>query len=96
MQGVVADFGELLVGRDRQGHVGHLHADLEVVEIVLLEDVGVIEGNLTSALGLGSPYFSSRCFSSDPAFTPMRIEQPWSRAAFNISRRARRCRCCRG
>ena len=39
----------------------------------------------TSASGLGSPYFSSRCFSSEPAFTPMRMEQPWSRAALMTS-----------
>ncbi len=38
------------------------------------------------AAGQGSRYFSSRCFSSDPAFTPIRIEQPWSRAAAITSR----------
>ena len=40
----------------------------------------------TSASGFGSPYFSSRCRSSDPAFTPIRMEQPWSRAALMTSR----------
>ena len=39
----------------------------------------------TSASGFGSPYFSSRCRSSEPAFTPIRIEQPWSRAALTTS-----------
>ena len=32
----------------------------------------------TIASGQGSPYFSSRSLSSEPALTPMRIEQPWS------------------
>ncbi len=40
----------------------------------------------TIASGQGSPYFSSRCDSSEPALTPMRIEQPWSRAAWTTSR----------
>ena len=40
----------------------------------------------TSASGFGSPYFSSRCLSRLPAFTPIRIEHPWSRAAFTTSR----------
>ena len=39
----------------------------------------------TIASGQGSPYFSSRSRSSEPAFTPMRIEQPWSRAAWTTS-----------
>ena len=34
----------------------------------------------TMASGQGSPYFSSRSRSSDPALTPMRIEQPASDA----------------
>ena len=40
----------------------------------------------TIASGQGSPYFSSRCFSRLPALTPIRIEQPWSRAALITSR----------
>ena len=40
----------------------------------------------TSASGLGSPYFSSRCFSSEPALTPMRMDTLWSRAAWITSR----------
>ncbi len=35
----------------------------------------------TIASGQGSPYFSRRSFSRLPAFTPMRMEQPWSFAA---------------
>ena len=38
------------------------------------------------ACGQGSPYFSSRSRSSEPALTPIRIEQPWSRAAWITSR----------
>jgi hypothetical protein len=40
----------------------------------------------TIASGQGSPYFSRRSRSSEPALTPMRIEQPWSRAALITSR----------
>ncbi len=40
----------------------------------------------TIASGQGSPYFSRRSLSRDPALTPMRIEQPWSLAAFTTSR----------
>ena len=40
----------------------------------------------TMASGQGSPYFSSRWLSRLPALTPIRIEQPWSRAAWITSR----------
>jgi hypothetical protein len=40
----------------------------------------------TIASGQGSPYFSSKSRSSEPALTPMRIAQPWSRAAAITSR----------
>ena len=40
----------------------------------------------TSASGVGAPYFSSRSFSSEPAFTPMRIGTPRSFASRAISR----------
>ena len=40
----------------------------------------------TMASGQGSPYFSSRSRSSEPALTPMRMEQPWSVAAWITSR----------
>ena len=39
----------------------------------------------TIASGQGSPYFSSRWRSRLPAFTPIRMEQPWSRAALMTS-----------
>ena len=39
----------------------------------------------TMASGQGSPYFSKRSRSREPAFTPMRMEQPWSRAALTTS-----------
>jgi hypothetical protein len=46
MQRVVRHVGRLLVGRDGEEHVGRLHADLEVVEVVLLQDVGVLARRL--------------------------------------------------
>ena len=39
----------------------------------------------TMASGHGSPYFSNRCFSRLPPFTPMRMAQPWSLAALITS-----------
>src|SRR4051794_11535499 len=39
----------------------------------------------TSASGVALPYFSSRRLSSEPAFTPIRIDTPASAAAFAIA-----------
>src|SRR5690242_2325390 len=39
----------------------------------------------TSASGVALPYFSSSRGSSEPALTPIRIDVPWSLAAFAIS-----------
>ncbi len=52
MQRVVADLGKLLIRRHRQEHVGRLHADLEVVEIVLLKDVRVVQRAFHQRLGV--------------------------------------------
>ncbi len=54
---VVADLGKLLIGGDGQEHVGRLHADLEVVEIVLLQDVGVVQRALDQGFGVGFAVF---------------------------------------
>jgi hypothetical protein len=43
MQRVVAGFGELLIGGDREKDVGGLARDLELKEVVVLEDLGVGE-----------------------------------------------------
>src|SRR3546814_3233228 len=51
MQGVVAGFGELLVGSDRQEHVGRLHGDLEVEEVLVLQEAGMAERALDHRLG---------------------------------------------
>src|SRR5215212_6717628 len=40
----------------------------------------------TSASGVGAPYFSSRSFSSEPAFTPILIGTPRSLASLAMSR----------
>ena len=74
VQRAVDGLGQLLVGGDRQEDVGRLHADLELVEVVVLQDARVVERALDHRLGQGSPYFSSRSRSSEPALTPMRIE----------------------
>ena len=37
MQRIIADFSEAVIGRDRQEHVAGLHADLELVEILVLQ-----------------------------------------------------------
>jgi hypothetical protein len=43
VQRIIAGFGKALIGRDRQEHVRGLHADLEIEEIVILEDLRVVE-----------------------------------------------------
>ena len=53
MQRVVAGVGELLVGRHRQEDVRRLHADLEFVEVVILQDAGMIQRALDHRLRAG-------------------------------------------
>jgi hypothetical protein len=43
MERVVAGLGELLIGGNREKHVGGLARDLELKEIVVLEDLGAVE-----------------------------------------------------
>ena len=54
-------------------------APARVVTLILSDVVG--DDLSTIASGQGSPYFSSRCFSRLPAFTPMRMGTPRSPAA---------------
>jgi len=42
MERIVAGFGELLIGGDREKHVGGFARDLELEEIVVFEDLGVV------------------------------------------------------
>ena len=51
MERIVAGFGELLIGRDGQEHVGGLAGDLELEEVVVLEDLRVVERALDHRLG---------------------------------------------
>jgi hypothetical protein len=44
-----------------------------------------LSADSTIASGQGSPYFSKSSRSSEPALTPIRIEQPWSLAARTTS-----------
>ena len=57
MQRVVAGLGQLLVGGDREEDVGRLHADLELVEVVVLQDARVVERALDHRLGAGLAVF---------------------------------------
>ena len=57
MQRVVAGLGELLIGGDGEKHVGRLARDLELEEIVVLEDLGVVERALDHRLGAGLAVF---------------------------------------
>ena len=57
MQRVVARLGQLLIGGDGQEHVGRLHGDLELEEVVVLEDLGVVERALDHRLGAGLAVF---------------------------------------
>ena len=57
MQRVIADFGQLLIRRDGQEHVRGFHADLEVVEIVLLENIGVVQRAFDQRFRVGFAVF---------------------------------------
>ena len=46
-----------------------LHADLDVEEFLVLEDVRLVQRTLDEASAVGFPYFASRSRSSDPALT---------------------------
>ena len=51
MERVVASIGELLIGGDREKHVGGFARDLELEEVVVLEDLGVAERALDHGFG---------------------------------------------
>src|SRR5438132_10957570 len=51
MQRVVAGLGELLISGDGEKHVGALARDLELEEIIVLEDPGVVERALDHRFG---------------------------------------------
>uniref|UniRef100_A0A0N4ZLI6 LigA n=1 Tax=Parastrongyloides trichosuri TaxID=131310 RepID=A0A0N4ZLI6_PARTI len=53
VQRAVDGLGQLLVGCDGHEGVGRLHADLELVEVVVLQDAGVIEGAFDHRVGAG-------------------------------------------
>ena len=57
MQRVVAGVGELLIGGDREEDVGRLHADLEFVEVVVLQDACVVERAFDHRLRAGLAVF---------------------------------------
>ncbi len=57
MQWVVAGVGKLLISRDREENVGRLHADLEFVEVVVLQDARVVERRLDHRLRAGLAVF---------------------------------------
>ena len=57
MQRVVAGFGQPLIGGDGEEHVGRLARDLELEEIVVLEDLGVVERALDHRLRAGLAVF---------------------------------------
>ena len=53
MQGIVAGVRQLLVGGDREEDVGCLHADLEIMKVVVLQDARVVERTFDHRLGTG-------------------------------------------
>ena len=55
MQRAVDGVGQLLIGGHGQKGVGGLHADLEFVEVEILQDTGVVQRALDHRLGAGLP-----------------------------------------
>src|SRR5690606_31059760 len=53
VQRAVDGLGQLVVGGDRQERVGRLHRNLELVEVVVLQDAGVVERALDHRVGTG-------------------------------------------
>jgi hypothetical protein len=51
VQRAVDGLGQLVVGGDGHERVGRLHRDLELVEVVVLQDAGVVQGALDHRLG---------------------------------------------
>jgi len=66
---------------DHERDVGRLHGDLDVVETDLIEVGELHRADSTSASGVAPPYFLYKLGCSEPAFTPMRIGTPRSRAS---------------
>jgi hypothetical protein len=62
---MVANLGSLLTGRRREKYVGRLHADRDVVEIVLLSAIGVVQ--VVCAHARGPTGASSK--RTDPEYT---------------------------
>ena len=57
VQRAVDGLGQLLIGGDGQEGVGRLHRDLELVEVVVLQDAGVVQGALDHGVGAGLAVF---------------------------------------
>ena len=55
--GQSTSLGELLVGGDREEHVGRLHRDLVLVEVMVLEDADMVERAFDQRLGAGLAIF---------------------------------------
>ena len=53
MQRTINGFRELLIGRHGQEQVRGLHADLELVEVVVLQDASMVESAFDHRLGTG-------------------------------------------
>jgi hypothetical protein len=51
VQRAVDALGQLVIGRHRHERVGRLHRDLELVEVVVLQDAGVVQGALDHRVG---------------------------------------------
>jgi len=66
MQGVIAGIGQLLIGGHGQEDVGRLHADLEVVEIVILQDARMVERAFDHRLGAGLAVFLQQVLLQRP------------------------------
>jgi hypothetical protein len=82
----VGRLGQLLVGGGGEEDVGGLAADLELVEVVVLQEPDMVEAGFDHRLGAGLGVFLQQVLSRLPALTPMRMEQPWSLAARTTSR----------
>src|SRR5690606_19406529 len=66
VQGAVDGVGQLLIGGDRQEGVGRLHRNLELVEVQVLQDAGVVQGAFDHRVRTGLAVFLQQLLLQRP------------------------------
>ena len=86
MQRIVAGIGQPLIGGDGEEDVGGLDADLELEEVVVLQDAGMVERALDHRLRAGLAVFLQQIALQAAGIDADAHGAAMSRAAFTTSR----------